>query len=132
MDPFGEHPLWYGLDGQPITIHEAERLLSDGEARRVALTHLEGWEISTVFLVLDHSLGMPLPDGTREPPVLWETMAWAGERFDADRDDVVGPIRYSSRDSALAGHDQVVADIKASLAEIARLTGEHVSADEEP
>ena len=40
--------------------------------RRVAFDKINGVEVSTVFLGLDHSFG-------DAPPVLWETMVFGGE-----------------------------------------------------
>lgn len=65
--------IWYGLDGTPITVEEAEKLLVNMAARRIGLDEktVDGVTIilSTVFLVLDHKLG-----ATAGPPSLFETM----------------------------------------------------------
>ncbi|GAB3080799.1 hypothetical protein GCM10027053_51490 [Intrasporangium mesophilum] len=110
MSDFPDHPLYYGLDGQPIEREEAWRLMADGDARRVAWTDIGDWWVSTVFLVLDHSFGMG-------PPMLWESMA-----FVEGRSDMLGPVRYPTREAALAGHDQMVAEVRSMLAEVDRLT----------
>jgi hypothetical protein len=90
--------LWYGPDGQPIEVHEAERLLGSWDARRVAQTAITTSEgqirISTVFLVLDH--GWAGGD-----PVLWETMTFGGPDDGACR-------RYCSKADAEAGHTEAV------------------------
>lgn len=83
--------VWYGLDGKPISMREADKLLRDGEARRVQVTQIsDDVRVSTVFLPIDHGYG----DG---PPVLWETMIFGGEH-DQYQD------RYTSRDDAEIGH----------------------------
>lgn len=56
-------------------------------------TVAEGVDVSTVFLGLDHSFGMP------GPPVLWETMIFGGPH-DGYSD------RYTSHADAMAGHEK--------------------------
>ena len=57
--------------------------------------------VSTVFLGLDHNWG----DG---PPILWETLVLGG--------DLDGEMtRYSSRDDAMRGHQDMCAKVRASL-----------------
>lgn len=89
--------LWYGLDGKPITVDEAEKLLPDELARRIAHTTVTTERgqicVSTVFLVLDH--------GWNGPPVLWETMVFGG-LYDRQL------WRYTSRDDAEVGHHRAV------------------------
>lgn len=67
------------------------------EARRIGRDKLENsFEISTVFLGLDHNFG-------REgPPLLFETLVW--DR----RGDEVDGARYSTYDEAEAGHARMV------------------------
>lgn len=57
-------------------------------------------EVSTVFLGIDHR---HRPDG---PPVLFETMVFGGEHTDFQD-------RYTSLESAKAGHTRVVECLKA-------------------
>ena len=65
--------------------------------RRVAWTALEKFDVSTVFLGIDHNFG---GDG---PPILFETMVFrAGESSDIDMD------RYSTWEEAEAGHAKMV------------------------
>lgn len=91
-------PQWYGLDGQLIGIQEAERLLVDPIACRIAHTKIVTSKgaitVSTVYLVLDHSFG----DG---PPVLWESMVFGGPIDEDQR-------RYTSRADAVTGHAELV------------------------
>ena len=60
--------------------------------------------ISTVFLGLDHSFG-------GGPPVLWETMIFDGPEGLLDETQ----WRYTSQEDALAGHENAVGLIKASM-----------------
>lgn len=81
--------LEYGPDGQRISVMET---MSWYEVERhVAKTFLGPYEISTVFIPRDLSLGMS------PVPLLWETMLWG-----LDDQDVMG--RYPTRDAAGAGH----------------------------
>ena len=89
---------WYGLDGQPISITEAEALLASPDriiAKTILTTDRGRVKISTVFLVLDHSY---LGEG---PPILWETMTFGGPEDLHER-------RYSSKADAIAGHQEMV------------------------
>jgi len=97
--------IWYGLDGKPTTAEAANVLLGDELARRVAHTTIVTDKgrvtVSTVFLVLDHSHGGPVP-------VLWESMAFGGP---VDND----ARRYTSAQDAVEGHAEMVALVKAEL-----------------
>lgn len=71
--------------------------------RRVALTEEGDWRVSTVFLALDHNFA------GRGEPVLWETMVFGGPL--ADEMD-----RYTSRESAVDGHEKMVARVRDAVA----------------
>lgn len=58
-------------------------------------TVVEGVEVSTVFLGLDHSFG-------QGPPLLWETMIFGGPHNQYQD-------RYSTYDEAMAGHEKAKA-----------------------
>ena len=75
--------------------------------RRIALTELDGAEVSTVFLALDHNYGMG-------PPLLYETMVFP----ENDSDFTIansGPWRTSAREEALRTHQEVTASIEQEL-----------------
>lgn len=97
--------LWYNTDLQPITAMEADELLRDDLARRVAhtaITTANGRiEVSTIFLVLDHGWNGSVP-------ILWETMVFGGP-------DDMEQRRYSSRAAAVAGHAEAVTCVKTAL-----------------
>jgi hypothetical protein len=95
-------PLWYGLDHQPIGMEEANRLLVDMPARRVAVTQVGPYMVSTVFLVFDHNFG------GGGPPVLYETMVFGGG-------DDEPQWRYLTREAAAAGHERAVAELREAL-----------------
>jgi hypothetical protein len=104
--------VWYVQDdqGNPIGVYdvtdprvtERYRKIDAGEPdpHRVARDTIRDWEVSTVFLGLDHQFGSG-------PPVLWETMVFGPEPWSEWQD------RYTSRTDALAGHARVVAMIEA-------------------
>lgn len=86
--------------GEPIGTEEAIALFgSDRSVGRDVLV-VDGEEVlvSTVFLVVDHSLD---PDR----PQIFETMVFGGP-LDGEC------WRYANEPAALAGHDQVVATLK--------------------
>jgi hypothetical protein len=68
------------------------------ERRRVAIDRVNGAEVSTVFLGIDHSFGSG-------GPLLFETMIFGGEH-DQWCD------RYSTRQEAFAGHAAAVAMVR--------------------
>lgn len=82
----------------------AQWLEIDFDRRRVALDQTQYFEVSTVFLGLDHQWG-------NGPPILFETMVFEREREIIEafgelwsvREDV-GLRRYATWDDALTGH----------------------------
>lgn len=91
--------FWYDRQGRPISATEAERLLGDIDARRVAhdvfvIDDAPVW-VSTAHVVLDHGFE---PDA---PPLIFETMIFGGP--DADY-----CARYATEADALAGHVRIV------------------------
>lgn len=108
-----DHNRYFVLDehGQPR--HEPDILAwvewmhAHPDACRVNLTSIMDLDfeirVSTVFLGLDHGSGR-----AGDAPVLWETLVFGG-RCDKEMD------RYTSRDDALDGHDDMVARVRASM-----------------
>ncbi len=105
-----DRPIWYGLDerNRPIPMEFDDPRLTEifkaspgdieHDRRRVAISRAEEWEISTVFLGVDHNWGPG-------PPILWETMVFGPEPWTDWQD------RYSSHEEAAAGHARVLAVI---------------------
>lgn len=101
----------YILEGQtPVLCHDITKwALWMGESeRRVAWSEVGPWDISTVFLGVDHSFGMGRP-------ILFETMVF----YKADNLPPDAPKqyfeyldqhmrRYHTWDEAEAGHERVV------------------------
>lgn len=71
----------------------------DPDPNRVERTTVGEWEISTVFLGIDHGFGVG-------KPVLWETMIFGPEPL-TDWCE-----RYTSKADALAGHARAVEMVK--------------------
>ena len=72
-DPLTGRAHHYRLVGQsfqPVSLREWATITMQGEDRRVRLTRVGPFEISTVFLGLDHNF---FGDG---PPILFETMTF--------------------------------------------------------
>lgn len=98
-------------NGNPIPtddILEWGRWLENTDNRRVAQDLDEADEgktirVSTVFLGVDHSFGFG------GPPVLWETFVFGG-LLDGEMD------RYTSKEAALLGHQQMCERVMATLA----------------
>ena len=72
--------------------------------RRVALTEMDDYEVSTVFLGFDHGWG-------EGDPVLFETMV-----FGAEGDALIGTMRYSTWGEAEKGHAQVCEILQGAIA----------------
>jgi len=99
--------LYYTLDGhtpRPCSMEEAKQTLRDTDRRRVGFDRVGPWEVSTVFLALDHQFGAG-------PPMLFETMVFKGD----DRNDLYA-ARYSTWEAAEAGHQAVVRRLMAGEA----------------
>jgi hypothetical protein len=94
---------YYDFDGEPITMWQwAELWHSD---RHVQLTTVGDVEVSTVWLGLNHNFGL---DG---PPLIFESMVFGGI-LDGEQ------CRYPNWNAALAGHDQLVAQVRDSLSRV--------------
>ena len=100
-----EWRLFYNREHEPIEDQEAMRLIRDLDYRRIAQTVVGEYMISTIFLVADHGCGSP-----HEPPVLYETMVFKRGDFRHEVRDYTE--RYYSPHAALAGHDQIAAELR--------------------
>ena len=90
--------MFYDRNGNPMSLQEWSR--TSKNVRRVAHEELEGGvRVSTVWLGLDHSMDA-------DPPIIFETMIFGGDFGQQDQ-------RYSTEAEALAGHQRVVAALKA-------------------
>lgn len=88
--------MYYNHKGEPITLDEYVKIVEeDSNAMRVALTKVGEYQVSTVWLGIDH--GMWDSDG---PPIIFETMV-----FDAAGEDRYMD-RYATKEAAVAGHNK--------------------------
>lgn len=69
--------------------------------RHVAVTLLGESRVSTVFLGVDHSVGVG-------PPVLWETLVFGGKCDGEQR-------HYSSKADAEQGHNEIVGKVTRAM-----------------
>ena len=98
-------PRWYRLDesGNPVRCTSLDQIphLLDYASRRVGIDVVDGVEISTVFLCMDHRIG-------EGPPLLYETMIFGGP-LDQEQE------RYSTRAEAEAGHKRWVEAVRKGI-----------------
>ena len=114
-----EEPRHFDPDGKPYveysgvkTFYDILRLwnkdLTDKKKKIVKQEDVEGKEgkvrwVSTVFLGLDHSFF-----GDSKAPLIYETMVFNHKEDGEINFDDLEMQRYSSREEALAGHDEMV------------------------
>lgn len=107
--------VWYDRRGRPLDMAEAEPLLRDPDYRRVALDRVGPYEVSTVWLGLDHGFGL------HARPVIFETMVFSADEWhDTEREPGLHEIdcrRYATEEEARAGHAEMVTLIRATLQE---------------
>ena len=123
---------YYILDenGDPQMVEEllewATWFESSGEKRRIALTQVGRFSVSTVFLALNHAFD----DGI---PLLYETMIFDMDNNPYDFEDLTPSQRaslevldfdifgwcrrYATKTGALEGHEEVVEKLKRVLTE---------------
>lgn len=107
---------YYDRQGRELSMTALDRLLGDRKYKRVEFTELpdQAAEVSTVWLGLDHRYA---GDG---PPLIFESMVFGGGLDQFCR-------RYSTEEQARAGHEDVIARVKAEGAAFAALRDdEHV------
>lgn len=104
---------YYDRDGRPISLAAWLALLGSPGAKRVALTQVGPYMVSTVWLGLDHSFGAG-------DPLIFETMVFPAEGW-ADPTERNPAFefqdRYASEQRAREGHAETVLLICATLSE---------------
>jgi len=107
---------WYtiGDNEQPVLLADDQRYSVDAHKVWPPLkTTVDGYEVSTVFLGLDHGYAADFL------PVLWETMIFGdGPVPWASGDDNEYQERYTSADAARMGHDQTVQRLRDKIADM--------------
>lgn len=103
--------FFFDRKGKPITVQEADRLLGDVSYIVVAQHTVRGWRVSTVWLGAD--VGRALG----EAPRLFETMTFPPSPEEAALHEDLDhrQWRYPTEETALAGHDQVLAHVRDEL-----------------
>lgn len=98
-------PKWYILDenNKPVRTNDygmIEKFLKS-DRKITAQTRFRGYEISTVFLGLDHSIPFR---STSNEPLLWETMIFR----QGDRSLEEFLCRYPTRKRSIKGHKEAI------------------------
>lgn len=94
---------YYDRDGNPMTMGQWAERFEDNAYKRVAFDSVGDFEISTVWLGLDHQYG----DGE---PLIFETMV-----FGSSPNEENEMRRYTSEDEARAGHAEIVQSLSQSV-----------------
>ncbi len=90
---------YYDRQGNPMDMMQWARLVGQDGYAVVEKTLVRGrWEVSTVWIGLDHSFG-------HGPPLIFETMVFDQNPGGRDEHDM---RRYSTEEQARAGHAEVV------------------------
>jgi hypothetical protein len=96
--------LYFDKDGAPMSRRLWAKRFEDMAYRRIGLENVGKYEVSTVWLGVNHNFAAELP------PLIFETMV-----FDVSGDRRFKDLyceRYSTEDQALAGHQAVVKALK--------------------
>ena len=108
MPTIAGRPMYWRLDGHtpvPATSKEFGMQFENPKVRRVAYDEVDGVNVSTVFLGLDHSFRL------EGPPVLFETMIFG--LADTGIDGYIEyQWRYSTWEEAEAGHARALAAVR--------------------
>jgi hypothetical protein len=108
------HQRWYTLDAEHNLVPVGDMMdwvnwcseVGDEASRRVAYDEIaDGVYVSTIFLGLDHRMSFK----HQGPPIVFETLV--------STDYLREETRYCTWDEALAGHQAIVAALRARLAD---------------
>lgn len=93
--------LYYDMDGNPISLMQWANMLENmlDRDRRIGFDQIGISEVSTVWLGLNHNWS------GYGPPLIFETMVFGGIN------DLYCQ-RYSTKEAARAGHDQILAAVR--------------------
>ena len=93
--------LHYDRDGRPMGLDEWVVRFEDMEYKRVALTSVGPFNVSTVWLGTDHNWS------GEGPPIIFETMVFCGDdRASRTWEDY--QVHYCTEAEALEGHEHAV------------------------
>jgi len=91
-------------DGVPVPEPDWDKWQASWHARWHVRKKIGPYEVSTVFLGVDHS------HNPKDPPILWETMVFGKGPLDGDQDRCSGTV-----EQAEAMHNEMVKRVKESL-----------------
>ena len=94
-------PLYYGWQGEPITLEQWARLFAD--ERHIGDDYIDGVHVSTVWMGIDHNW---LSEGA---PLIFETMIFGGSHDE-------WRWRYSTEQEAREGHARAIELVRAEVA----------------
>jgi ABC-type phosphate transport system permease subunit len=98
---------YYNRRGEPINMWEWFKLNQDGEYRRIKQDLVGTYNVSTVWLGLDHSF----TGGILE---IFETIIFSLERIPLGLATVVFMERYATEEEAIKGHEAAIAGLLSS------------------
>jgi hypothetical protein len=94
---------YYDKQGNPVGPEEAEKFFRDTEYRRIGRETIGDYDVSTVFLVIDHAM-------FGGPPLLFETMIFQ----EGSNSDLFMEC-YHTEEEARAGHEAIVEKLKGGM-----------------
>jgi hypothetical protein len=103
---------YYDKTRQRISLMQWAELFENQEYSQVAETHIGPYRVSTIWMGLDH--------GWRQGrPLIFETMV-----FGPEGGHDIDCRRYSTEADALAGHDETVTLVRATIQSVEDVLGE--------
>lgn len=113
---------YYDREGRRIDLHRLSELLGDPDYKRIAQTSVGPYDVSTVWLGVDHGfVSAQLKLGREVAPLIFETMVFGVGGRDLPLADE--QWRYSTEAQARQGHVFVVRLIEAEVALAPRKRG---------
>jgi len=91
--------MYYNKEGKEISLQDYAKLFEDWNYKRVKVSKVYNWAISTVWLGLDHSYG------ENNKPLIFETMVFN------EIGDSVDCQRYATLEEAQKGHRKILNDL---------------------
>lgn len=102
-------PIYFDRDGEPLSLREWSLLKGMRDYNIIRQEYVGPYWVSTVWVGMD--MGIGLRSGCR--PIIFETMVFSGD--ERDRRDF-DQRRYSTEAQALAGHQEVVNEVRLIVA----------------
>lgn len=122
VGPSGPEPMWdelgpgwalhYDLDGKACTLRTWARLMQDPASRFLRRSRIGPYVLSTVWLGIDHAFG------DDQKPLIFESMVFLADGWYDDSRIGLPDLdmqRYPTREQALAGHEEMITVVRASV-----------------